>query len=65
MTSLRPDDRRIKDSIPGAGGYYSVRHGEQNGHEALLILRTFDHSRPFIAEFWERSELNLQKKTKS
>jgi len=64
VTSLRPDDRRIKNSIPGSEGYFSVRHGVQNGHGALLRLRTFDHSRPHIAEVWERLELDLQKKTK-
>lgn len=64
MTSLRPDDRRIKNSIPGAEGYFSVRHGVQNGHGVLLRLKTFDYSRPFIAEVWERSELDLQKKSK-
>lgn len=63
VTSLRPDDRRIKNSIPGSEGYFSVRHGVQNGHGALLRLRTFDHLRPHIAEVWEILELDLQKKT--
>jgi hypothetical protein len=64
VTSLRPDDRRIEDSIPGAEGYFSVRHGVENGHGALLRVRTFDHSRTPTAEVPERSELDLQKKTK-
>jgi hypothetical protein len=64
VTSIRPDDRRSKNPIPGAEGYFSVRHGVQNGHGTLLRLRTFDHTRPLIAEVWERSGLDLQKKTK-
>lgn len=64
VTSLRPDDRRIEDSIPAAEGYFSVRHGVDNGHGARLRLTTFDHSRPPIGEVPERSELDLQKKPK-